>query len=67
MLKNNIGASQFISGCRVLLHTSIQYIFREDVQELFEGWLMIGFCRVRMSLLRDIDFFFFIQYLHKVD
>ena len=33
--------------------------FREDALELLEG-LMIGVCRVRMSLTRDDDFFFFI-------
>ena len=36
--------------------------FREDAPELLEG-LMIGVCRVRMSLPRDVDFFFFILYL----
>ena len=49
-----------------LAYSNIQHIqcllFHEDAPELLEG-LMMGVCRVRMSLNGDVDFFFFILYL----
>ena len=46
----------------VLSAKTVFYNFREDAPELLEGLMMVV-CRVRMSLPRNVDFFFFILYL----